>query len=79
MIRFSFTELGIFLPEYNGMRIDSVKAIIIDKAAEYYKTLYGMGDYLDEDCFVDYKWDVDFVQMFVDIPDSSLMIQPEYH
>lgn len=79
MIRFDFTEIGVFLADYNGMRIDSVNALIIDKAANYYKQLYGMDDYLDEDCFVDYKWDVDFVQRFVIIPDSSLVIQPQYH
>lgn len=79
MIRFSFTELGVFLPEYNGMRVDSVTALIIDKAADYYKTLFGFADYLDEDCFIDYKWTVDLVQRFVEIPDSSLLIQPQYH
>lgn len=79
MIRFDFVELGIFMPEYNGMRIDSINAIIIDRAAEYYKTLYGMGDYLDEDCFYHYNWPVDIVQRFVDIPDSALVITPEYH
>ena len=41
MIRFDFNELGIYLPEYNGMSISSVNALIIDKAANYYKTLYG--------------------------------------
>ena len=79
MIRFSFTELGIFLPEYNGMRIDSLNALFIDKAAEFYKTLYGMGDYLDEDCFVHYRWNVDIVQRFVEIPDSAFVIEPAYH
>lgn len=79
MIRFDFTELGIFLPEYNGMRFDSVRAIIIDKAADYYKTLYGMDDYLDEDCFVHYNWNVDIVQQFVEIPDSAFVIEPAYN
>ena len=79
MIRFSFLELGIFLPEYNGMRIDSLNAIIIDKAAEMYKTLFGFADYLDEDCFINYDWNVDIVQRFVEIPDSALLIAPQYH
>ena len=79
MIRFSFTELGIFLPEYNGMRIDSLNALFIDKAAEYYKTLYGMADYLDEDCFNHYRWNVDIVQRFVEIPDDAFVIMPQYH
>lgn len=79
MIQISFTELGIFLPEYNGMRIDSLKAIIIDKAADYFKTLFGFADYLDEDCFRHYRWKVDFVQRFVEIPDSAFVIIPEYH
>ena len=79
MIRFSFTELGIFLPEYNGLTISSVNALIIDKAAEMYKTLYGMGDYLDEDCFNHYDWNVDLIQRFVEIPDNALVITPQYH
>ena len=40
MIRFDFTELGVFLAEYNGMRVDSINALIIDKSAELYKTIY---------------------------------------
>ena len=78
MIRFDFLELGIYMPDYNGMRIDSVNALIIDKAANYYKTLYGMYDYLDEDCFNHYNWNVDIVQRFVDIPDNALVIPPQY-
>lgn len=79
MIRFDFTELGIFLPEYNGMRIDSVNALIIDRAANYYKTLYGMGDYLDEDCFMHYNWNVNLIGHYVEIPDNALVIEPQYH
>lgn len=79
MIRFSFVELGINMPEYNGLRIDSINALIIDKAAEYYKTLYGMGDYLDEDCFKHYRWRVDIVQRYVDIPEDAFVIVPQYH
>ena len=78
MIRFDFNELGIYLPEYNGMSISSVNALIIDKAANYYKTLYGFYDYLDEDCFNHYNWHVDIVQRFVDIPDNALVIPPQY-
>lgn len=79
MIRFSFSELGVYLPEYNGMRFDSVCAIIIDKAANYYKTMFGMADYTDEDCFINYDWNVDIVQRFIEIPDSALVITPQYH
>lgn len=79
MIRFDFTELGIFLAEYNGMRIDSINALVIDRAANFYKNLYGMEDYLDEDVFNHYNWNVDYVQRFVEIPDSALAIPPEYH
>ena len=78
MIRFEFTELGIFLADYNGMTVSSVNALIIDKAANYYKTLYGFYDYLDEDCFVHYNWNVDIVQRFVEIPDDALVIPPQY-
>lgn len=78
MIRFDFNELGIYLPEYNGMTVSSVNALIIDKAANYYKTLYGFYDYLDEDCFIHYNWHVDLVQRFVDIPDNALVIPPQY-
>lgn len=79
MIRFDFTELGIYLPEYNGMTISSVNAIIIDKVAELYKTIYGFGDYLDEDCFYHYNWNVDYVQRFVEIPDDAFVIMPLYN
>ena len=78
MIMFTFTELGIFLPEYNGMRIDSVNAIIIDKAANMYRTLFGFEDYLDEDVFNHYNWNVDLVQGYISIPDNALVIPPQY-
>ena len=79
MIRFDFTELGIFLAEYNGMRVDSINALIIDKAAELYKTIYGMWDYLDEDVFNHYRWNVNLIGRYVEIPDSALVITPQYH
>ena len=79
MIRFDFTELGVFLAEYNGMRVDSVNALIIDKAAELYKTIYGMWDYLDEDVFNHYRWNVNLIGRYVEIPDSALVITPQYH
>ena len=76
---FTFDELGINLPDYNGMRIDSVNALIINKAADYYKTLFGFDNDLDEDCFFDYRWKVDLVQRYIEIPDESLVIQPLYN
>lgn len=79
MIRFSFNELGLFMADYNGMRFDSVRAIIIDKAADKYKILFGMDDFLDEDVFNHYNWNVDIVQRFVEIPDSAFVIEPQYH
>ena len=78
MIRFDFTELGIFMPEYNGMRIDSVNALIIDRTADYYKSVFGFVDW-DENLFNHYNWNVDIVQQFVEIPDDALVIPPQFH
>lgn len=79
MIRFDFLELGLYMPDYNGMTISSVNALIIDKAANYYRTLYGFYDCLDEDIFNHYNWNVDIVQRFVEIPNDALIIEPQYH
>ena len=76
---FTFKELGINLADYNGMRIDSVNALIIDKTAELYKTLYGYWDYLDEDVFNHYNWRVDIVQRYVEIPENAFVIEPMYN
>lgn len=77
MIRFSFTELGIVMPEYNGLTVESVNALIIDKAADYYMAQYGFDS--DTDCFIHYNWPVDLVQRFIEIPDNALIIEPVYH
>jgi hypothetical protein len=73
MIQFTFDELGIDLAEFNGATVESVNAAVINRAADYFKSINNWDSELDEDIFLDYKWPVNLITREITIPDNSLI------
>ena len=76
---FTFDELRVNLADYNGFMVETVNAIIINAAAEYYKDICGFDNWPDEELFKHFDWGVDLVQRLVYIPDNALIIEPLYN
>jgi len=76
---FTFEELHVNLADYNGFQVATINAVIIDRAANYYKDICGFEGWPDEELFKNFDWGVDLVQRLIYIPDNALVIQPLYH
>lgn len=76
---FTLEELHIDLVDYNGFMVETINAIIIDRAANHYKDICGFEGWPDEELFKNFDWGVDLVQRLVYIPDNALVIPPLYH
>lgn len=79
MLEFNFEEIGINLPDYNGMSIQAITAIITDKAAEHYQLVYGFEDVPDYVVFYHYDWNINLVTRTVQIPNNAFVIMPLFH
>jgi len=79
MIQFTFDELGIDLAQFNGATVKMVNAEIINRAADYFKTINNWDSELDEDIFLNYRWPINLITREITIPDSSLIPEMSYH
>ena len=74
----TFRELGIHQPDYNGWTVWQITTDVINRAADYYKTMLGYSEKdLDENFFLHYNWPVNLVLGEIEIPFDALILDSD--